>query len=403
MLCAAFVVASPLVRAVPTEDIQCTPVQGSPQIEALCSTTPQTAACFHERGLAYEFGSVGTEDPRRAAVCYQAAINLGNVQAKGHLGYLHWQGIGVKADIEKAVPLISAAAEAGFPRAQTNLAVMYWNGEGVAQDLDLAAQWLELGVEAGNRLAKRLFPKLREQRLNIALRDSVPAGIHPLLHGAVTNNTNIVQQYIDIGADLDQMRNVSQLTALALAVANGNYEVAELLLQNGADINTRMDDGSPLLTLTVEDRDLAAVNWVLRAKADASAQTDDGFTAMQVAIQHGYIEKFRAMADFGVNLEDPGGIGLPPLVSATGHEQEEIVIELLNRGVNINAQTSDGSTALHYAVSNDLESITELLLKSCARVDIKDDEQRTPVSIARIGGNQSVVRLLKSAGKTCKR
>ena len=56
----------------------------------------------------------------------------------------------------------------------------------------------------------------------------------------------------------------------------------------------------------------------------------------------------------------------------------ETVIKLLNSGVDVNPQDSDGWTALHFACQNYDIEICQLLIDNKASIDIKDSEGSTP-------------------------
>ena len=73
-----------------------------------------------------------------------------------------------------------------------------------------------------------------------------------------------------------------------------------------------------------------------------------------------------------------------------------------NLGANINEQADDGWTALHWAVERKQITNIELLLKRCAKTDIKGDDKRTALTLARRTGNREILSLLKSSTKLCK-
>lgn len=73
----------------------------------------------------------------------------GHPDAQGFLGYMYDHGLGVAADIGKAVHWYRLAAEQGNAGAQTNLCASYANGYGVALDLKKAAHWCRLAAQQG--------------------------------------------------------------------------------------------------------------------------------------------------------------------------------------------------------------------------------------------------------------
>ena len=54
-----------------------------------------------------------------------------------------------------------------------------------------------------------------------------------------------------------------------------------------------------------------------------------------------------------------------------------LIIELINKGANINAPDKDGYTALMYAVRNNYVWLAKILIKSGADVNAQDAEGRT--------------------------
>ena len=77
-------------------------------------------------------------------------------------------------------------------------------------------------------------------------------------------------------------------------------------------------------------------------------------------------------AQYPVSMNDP-------------KEAEELLALFLSRGVNINAGNRQGKgwTALHLAAISDPPAAVTLLLKYGARTDVRDEDGRTPLDLAR--------------------
>lgn len=73
-----------------------------------------------------------------------------------------------------------------------------------------------------------------------------------------------------------------------------------------------------------------------------------------------------------------------------------VVEQLLGNGVDINYQTTQGSTALHIAAQQQLPAIAELLISHHATVDIEDDFGNTPLWAATFNsrGDGAVIKIL---------
>lgn len=74
------------------------------------------------------------------------------------------------------------------------------------------------------------------------------------------------------------------------------------------------------------------------------------------------------------------------------------VSSLLNEGVNIEAQSTDGITALGYASIKGHAEVIKLLLDAGANVNNLDKLKRTPLYYAVYNNNIEVVKLLLDAG-----
>jgi ankyrin len=70
----------------------------------------------------------------------------------------------------------------------------------------------------------------------------------------------------------------------------------------------------------------------------------------------------------------------------------------LERKADVNATQVDGTTALHWAVQRDDREMTDLLIRGGARVTARTREGVTPLQLAAINGNSTIVDRLIKAG-----
>src|SRR5205085_1832901 len=77
---------------------------------------------------------------------------------------------------------------------------------------------------------------------------------------------------------------------------------------------------------------------------------------------------------------------VPARRASSQAERERRAIEALNAalllGVDVNASTSDGDTALHVAASKKVNSIIEFLVQHGAAVNARNKKGQTPLAIA---------------------
>ncbi|HEU4624459.1 MAG TPA: ankyrin repeat domain-containing protein [Steroidobacteraceae bacterium] len=87
-----------------------------------------------------------------------------------------------------------------------------------------------------------------------------------------------------------------------------------------------------------------------------------------------------------------------PLVEAVRAKDSVRAMELLAAHADVNQRTSDGTSALHWAVYNNDVALVDHLLAAHADPNAKNDYGSTPLSEAAVVGNAEVVRKLLKAG-----
>lgn len=185
-----------------------------------------------------------------------------------------------------------------------------------------------------------------------------------ILHGVNKYN-------MDINAIYNSPRGSICQNALQEAAKRGNIEIANLLLKNGADINTPCKLGRTALHFAVEQGHCSMVRSLIEAGAD-------------------------------VSISDTGSYrGHTPLLYAVqGHE--EIVAILISARADVNAKTTDGKTALILAAQLGHKDIVRMLLDAGADVNVIDDSGLTILqltrNIARFPVGKEIVQMLKEAG-----
>jgi ankyrin repeat protein len=90
--------------------------------------------------------------------------------------------------------------------------------------------------------------------------------------------------------------------------------------------------------------------------------------------------------------------GWPLLTIASRDGRRPLVELLLKSGAGVNEKNNSGEVALHYAAANGHKAVVEVLLKHKADVNVRNDADATPLAVAQAGGKKDVVALLKKHG-----
>jgi len=91
-------------------------------------------------------------------------------------------------------------------------------------------------------------------------------------------------------------------------------------------------------------------------------------------------------------------VGAADVADAARRGDKAAVRALVLKKADVNAPQADGSTALHWAVqSNDLE-LADLLLRAGAKVSAANVTGATPLLLASVNGNATMIGRLLTAG-----
>jgi ankyrin repeat protein len=96
-----------------------------------------------------------------------------------------------------------------------------------------------------------------------------------------------------------------------------------------------------------------------------------------------------------------GGLGLTPLLNATLHERDKLVVFFISKKIDVNQTSVEGDTALHIAASKGNKKILNILIKANAKIDAVNNRNETPLMLAaREGKTETIKELLKAGANT---
>ena len=222
----------------------------------------------------------------------------------------------------------------------------------------------------------------------------------PLMRALLWKHKNIISLLLSRNGIDVNLQDMNGNCALGLALEMGEMEFAKMLVERGADVNTRAS-GLALLHTAVLRANKAVVPFLLQHGANVEQRTGDGLTPLQLAVEQGAGDVAVVLCEFHASANVYDAEGFPPLWHALCSEQDKTVDALIRCGAVVNASdpTHPGENLLHLAVRIHSEYAVKKLGTSGADVNVPShDRKETPLHLACQSNNLAIVSMLLQCG-----
>ncbi len=225
---------------------------------------------------------------------------------------------------------------------------------------------------------------------NVSDRSSVLGTATEQLLRAVQSehvNARTIERLIEAGADVNAKDEDGRTALMLIAEANHRNsrntlrEAIAMLIKYGADVNAKDNYGRTALMSAHSNAE--ATKALIKTGANVNARDEGGYTALMGA-NNAEVAKALIKAGADVNARTEGGFTALMRASQSFYGSLEVAQVLIKAGAKVNARDEVGRTALIYAVdSNSYHSgediapdpeIVSLLIKAGANVNIKEKE-----------------------------
>jgi ankyrin repeat protein len=284
---------------------------------------------------------------------------------------------------------------------------------------------IERGADPNANATHLIYPPMKKLAGDV-FSPYPPGGLTPLMEAARQNALEAAQALVEGGAKVDD-RDPENASAMVIAAANTHWDLANYLLEHGADPN----DGS--IWMAAEERDsvqtihassnheetLTSLDFIKNLLAKG-AKTDSlltkaltakkalggntvapiDATALWRAARSADLELMQLLLDHGADVNKASRNDSTPLMSAAqagslgggaGNRDEHSATDAdlikairlcMEYGGDVNAADSTGMTPLLLAASKGSDQIVQYLATHGARLDAKDKRGRTAIEVA---------------------
>lgn len=186
---------------------------------------------------------------------------------------------------------------------------------------------------------------------------------------------NKARDLINNGADINYQDESSGSTALMLSCQYNFIEMAEFLVEHGADLNVQSKNGQTALMASARTSE-ELFNLLLSKGADLTILANDGTTALTQASMGVLRNKVplsvvQKILDRGADVDETASSGRTEgytcLMMAARNNQLELAKLLIKNGADVNKKAKDGKSALTLSFENKHTEMTALLKSQGAK------------------------------------
>lgn len=186
-------------------------------------------------------------------------------------------------------------------------------------------------------------------------------------------------------------------TPLHVACVCGHLNLAQYLIDQNADINMSVKDGTPL-TAAISGGWADVVELLISRKAnlEQANQSQAGVDAVLVATQHNRFDVLINLAKHNFNLNRPSNTGETPLMVAAQQGHFSMFSWLAQQPhANINSRTNKfQNSPIHFAARDGHLDIVKKLVDLKADLNATNVEGNTPLHLSALRDNFPVIKFL---------
>ena len=237
------------------------------------------------------------------------------------------------------------------------------------------------------------------QRLDNSIDLKVGLLHERLCNGDVEMFKTILETYL-MNQDFDvNVKNHFGWTFLIAACIYESHSVATYLIkEKNADVALRSREGMSALHFACDKKNMALIELLLENGANINSVDNNNGTSLHWACDSTTTETAMMLLENGADVDIKDNEERTPLHWAIDRNHYDLSAELLKRGADINAVDKHKKTPLHWACTRANAQIVEMLLSNGSDVNSQENHSRTPLHIAIDINRTDIVKILLENG-----
>ena len=239
---------------------------------------------------------------------------------------------------------------------------------------------------------------LDEEKFELRMVDNV--GRSMVHHSAKSGNYELLTYFADKGNDI-HLRTVKEKNCLHIAAENGHLNLCKALIDKH-EFNVRADDiyGYTALHYSARSGSYKLLTYFVDIGTDILLKTKTGINCLHMAAENGYLDLCKALIDnhnFDLHIADNDGYTALHFSAISGNS--ELFTYFVEKGIDIDLRTINGSNCLHIAAQNGHLNLCKMLInKYNIDIDIIDNDGCTVLHQSARSGSYEVFRYFAPKG-----
>jgi len=200
------------------------------------------------------------------------------------------------------------------------------------------------------------------------------------------------KMYINVLSTSKYARYDEGRTPMMLASISNQYDVIKALIDNGADINAKSEDGMNIIHYALyrgDDMKTEILKLLINNGAKINEKDKNGRTPLicaangQIDYENFNVDLFQTLLKYTTNINEADNKGINAIGYSIINEKINLFNFLINNGCDVKYKNSNNDSLLHIAAKSNLRNIliTQYLIDTIG-VNVVNNQNMTPLHIA---------------------